>query len=107
IIGDFRGAPDLKFWALCALLLATSIVPLWKKRWFPDAAFAICYFLLIFSQHNPEGLLHYAVALPVIYTGFAWMFRNSEFARLIVLGIFASVGAALFCAWALYTSISV
>lgn len=107
ILGDFRGGPDLKFWSVATLLLAISIIPLVKKRWIPDAIFAICYFLLIFSQHNPEGLLHYAIVLPTIYVGFAWMLRNSEAGKLTLVGIFASVGAAIFCAWALGVGIAV
>lgn len=107
IVGDFRSGPDLKFWSVAALLLAISIIPLVKKRWIPDALFAACYFLLIFSQHNPEGLLHYSIVLPTIYVGFAWMFRNSEVGKLTLLGIFACTGAAIFCAWALNVGIAV
>lgn len=107
LVGDFRRGPDLVFWTLAALALAISIIPLVKQRWLPDAAFAIVYFLLIFSQNDPEGLLHYAVVLPPIYVGFAWLFRNSEPAKLSLLGIFASVGAAIFCAWTLGVGIAV
>lgn len=107
LLGDFRLAPDLVFWTLAALLLALSIIPLVKQRWLPDAAFAICYFLLIFSQNNPEGLLHYAVVLPPIYVGFAWWSRDSESAKLSLLGIFASVGAVIFCAWTVGSGLAV
>jgi hypothetical protein len=107
LIGDYRSTLDLKFWATSALLLALSVIPLLKQRWWPDAAFAICFFLLIFTQHNPMGLLHYAILLPTIYVGFAWMLRHSEFGKLSLLGIFASVGAALCCAWTLGAAVSV
>lgn len=107
LLGDFHRGPDLVFWTFAALALAISIVPLVRQRWWPDAAFAICYFLLIFSQSNPEGLLQYAVVLPTIYVGFAWLFRRSELARLVLLGVFGSTGAALFCAWALGVGIAV
>lgn len=107
IVGDFHGGADLKFWSVAALLMALSIIPLVRKRWIPDAVFAIGYFLLIFSQHNPEGLLHYAIVLPTVYAGFAWMVRRSEPARLALLGTFAAVDAALFCAWALGAGIAV
>lgn len=107
ILGDFRGYPDLKFWAIAALLMAISLIPLLCKRWWPDAIFGLCYFLLIFSQHNPEGLLHYAIGLPVVYVGFALLCRHSTSGRHALLGAFASVGAVLCCAWALQIGISV
>lgn len=107
IIGDFDAGPDLKFWSVAALLLAASIIPLIKKRWWPDAVFAICYFVLIFSQYNPEGLLQYAIGLPSVYVGLAWLVRRSDTASLLLLGVFATTGAALFCAWALGTGIAV
>jgi hypothetical protein len=107
IVGDFRGSVALKFWSVAALLLSTSIIPLVKRRWAPEAVFAICYFVLIFSQHNPAGLLHYAIVLPTIYVGFAWMFRKFDQGKLVLLGIFASAGAAIFCAWALNLTIAI
>ena len=106
ILSDFRGSFELKFWSAAALLLAISIIPLVKKRWAPDAVFAACYFLLIFSQHHPAGLLQYSIALPTIYVGFAW-FRNSDHGKLALLGIFASTGAAIFCAWALNMKVAI
>lgn len=107
IVGDYRGGLALKFWSTAALLLAVSIIPLVKKRWIPDAVFATFYFLLIFSQHNPAGLLHYSIVLPTVYVGFAWMFRNSDYGKLALLSAFASVNAAIFCAWALNMVIAI
>jgi len=104
---DFRLGPDLKFWMLSALALAASLIPLFRKKLYPDAVFGLCYFVLIFSQINSAGLLHYAAALPVVYVGFAWWLRDRELARFAVLGVFASLGAVLFCAWSLYVYIAV
>lgn len=107
LLGDYRGQLDLKFWATAVLLLAISTIGLVKQRWWPDVAFAVCFFLLIFTQHNPMGLLHYAILLPTIYVGFAWMLRNSASRQMALLGAFASVGAALCCAWILGAAIAV
>lgn len=104
---DFRLGPDLKFWILSAFALALSLIPLFRKRLHADAWFGAAYFLLIFSQINSAGLLHYAAALPVVYVGFAWWIRERPLVRQALLGAFATVGAALFCAWSLYVYIAV
>lgn len=104
---DFRHGPDLKFWTLGALGLATSIIPLVRAKLIPDAIFALGYFALIFSQNNPAGLIHYSAGLPVIYVGFALMCKRSHAARYALLGSFAAMNAILFCAWALFSSISI
>jgi len=103
---DFRLGPDLKFWMLSALTLAISLIPLFRKKLYPDATFGLCYFVLIFSQINSAGLLHYAAVLPVVYVGFTWLLREKEQARYALLGVFATLGAALFCAWSLYVYIA-
>lgn len=104
---DFRLGPDLKFWMLSALALALSLIPLFRKGLYADAWFGVAYFLLIFSQINSAGLLHYVAVLPVVYVGFAWWTREQPLARQALLGAFATIGAALFCAWSLYVYIAV
>lgn len=103
---DFRHGADLKFWTLGALGLATSIIPLVRAKLIPDATFAFAYFVLIFSQNNPAGLIHYSAGLPAIYVGFALMCRRLQATRYALLGSFALVNAVLFCAWVLFASIS-
>ncbi len=107
LVNDFRHGADLKFWTLGALGLATSIVPLLRAKLMPDAIFAIGYFVLIFSQNNPAGLIHYSAGLPVIYVGFALMCKGSDSKRYALLGTFATVNAVLFTAWALVSPISI
>lgn len=106
LANDFKHGPKLEFWTLGALALATSIVPLVRAKLAPDAAFAIIYFLLVFSQDRPAGLIQYSAGLPAIYAGFALMCKRSHATRYVLLGSFAAVNAALFCAWALYSPIS-
>jgi hypothetical protein len=106
-LDDFLRGPSLKFWAAGALTLLLSLIPLYQARLSPELIFGTCYLLVIFSQNNPAGLIHYTAELPVIYIGFAWLCRKREAGKFALLGTFALVNAALFSAWALSTYISV
>lgn len=107
LLDDFLRGPSLKFWAAGALTLLLSLIPLYQARLSPELIFGTCYLLVIFSQNNPAGLIHYTAELPVIYIGFAWLCRKREAGKFALLGTFALVNAALFSAWALSTYISV
>lgn len=99
--------PESIFWTVGALLLFLSIFPLLRARLFPEFAYTLFSFALIFSSTEANGLLRYAVTVPTVFLGIALFLKDRRELRYSTLGIFASLGATVFCAWTAYSWISI
>jgi hypothetical protein len=102
------GATSLhRFWAWGSLLYFVATLPLLRARLWPEFAFCLASFVLVWTNVHPPSLLRYAVVLFPIYLGLARACEGRPLALALLAGGFAAINALLAVGFALHWPLAV